>query len=434
MPENDEELEERRNAELEFISAAYDPAEAWWENNNDEPVIYRRLKLAARDENEASTVSVLLALHMVPGYPESQGLDITFTIEGNNNTPGSNSSSLMRVAYKAVPNLIETCREVIAVGEESVLLVLSQSDEWIEDTWPEFLERVAAAEPTTTASSSLSTTQILGRRLIYSHHLISKIKRADIRNLASHFKLTGYMKIGWPGIVILEGPEDNCSEFYDHMRRWNWKYLVMRGEQQERVLDLEASRKFDHFIETEDMSQVAQHCRDAGLEALFRTSMKVYDNTGEHQPNDDEDEEAPYGTLIYVDHMNDTKGYRKWLRKTAKEVDCFLLMKQSYPNHDFSRRPVIVVGIAGESDAVHQFMKRWRTSRVDVDSKGKPCLERTMTVLVEGQLDPSSMLASIDWDESHGENSINVSEEELLVLVESVGGKGWKEALVNASN
>jgi hypothetical protein len=129
--------------------------------------------------------------------------------------------------------------------------------------------------------------------------------------------------------------------------------------------------------------------------------------------------------------MNDTKGYRKWLRRTAKEVDCFLLMKQAYPNHDFSRRPVIVVGVVGESDAVQQFMKRWRTSRVDVDSKGKPCLERMMTVLVEGQLAPSS-ISSIDWNESQEESCINVSEEQLLLLVESVGGNVWKEALVDA--
>jgi hypothetical protein len=69
----------------------------------------------------------------------------------------------------------------------------------------------------TQSTSSASSSIILGRRLIYSHHIISKTKRADMRNLASHYKLTGYVKIGWPGIVILEGrDEDQC--LYDEMK------------------------------------------------------------------------------------------------------------------------------------------------------------------------------------------------------------------------
>jgi len=419
-------LEERRNAELEFISAAYDPEEAWWEISDDEqlPVIYRRLKLPTSGYDDS--LCVILSLCMVPGYPETDRLDIACSVE-----QGKSSAALLRSAYNAFPKLIETCREQLEVGEESVLLVLSRADEWIEDSWPDFLGPAAVAEerPTAPASSISSAAKVLGRRLIYSHHLISKIKRGDMRDLASHYKLTGYMKIGWPGIIILEGEEDSCAAFYDHVRRWAWKYLVVRGEQQERVLDLDASRKFDQFIETEEMSRVAQHCRDVGLEALFRTSMKVYDNTGDSQGNDVD--ELPYGALVYVDHMNDTKGYRKWLRKTAKEVDCFLLIKQSYPNHDFSKRPLIIVAIVGESDLVRQFLKRWRTSRVDVDSKGKPCLERMITILMEGQLDHTGM-ATVDWDKAQGEENMNLSNEQLLLLVESIGGEVWKEALVNA--
>ena len=426
MVGEEEELEERRNAELEFISCAYAPEEAWCDKNaNGLPEIRRRLKLPG----EADNFSLLLTLHMPPGYPESQSLEISCSVEETKN------ASVARAAYKAMPKLVEACREQAVVGEESVLVVLSRAEEWIEDNWSSYLciEPAAAAEETTTSciqNSLSSCTTILGRRLIYSHHIISKIKRGDIHNLASDCKLTGYMKIGWPGLILIEGAEEDCVAFYDEIRPWCWKFLVVRGEQQERVREVDTNRKFDEFIETDDMSRVAQHCREVGLEALFRTAMKVYDNSHDDVEEDDNDVTL-YGVLVYVDHMNDSKGYRKWLRKTAKEVDCFLVLKQSYPNHDFSNRPLIIVAIVGEKELVQQFLQRWRTSRVDVDSRGKSCLERMMTVLMECPLDHTD-LALVDWDEAQAEDSINVSSEQLHNLVASIGGNGWNEALNNA--
>jgi len=76
------------------------------------------------------------------------------------------------------------------------------------------------------------------------------------------------------------------------------------------------------------MSKVASHCRQVGLESLFMTSMKLYDH---ESGNNDEDENVGdnlYSALICVDHMNDGKGYRKWLRKTCIESDVLLLLKQ----------------------------------------------------------------------------------------------------------
>ena len=186
----------------------------------------------------------------------------------------------MKSAWDALPSLLEACRDEAASlrGSEAVLTVLSRADEWIQEEWP----NLCTQYQTTTnvqklqedAEPSSCSTQRLGRRLIYSHHLISKVKRADIKDLASHYELTGYMKIGWPGIIVIEGLEENCISFYDDIRGWAWKYLVVRGEQLEQGM---ANRKFDSFLETDDMSVVAEHCRQVGLEALFKTSMKVYD-------------------------------------------------------------------------------------------------------------------------------------------------------------
>jgi hypothetical protein len=268
-----------------------------------------------------------------------------------------------------------------------------------------------------------------------------------MKSLASHYKLTGFMKIGWPGLLIIEGREEDCISFYDEIRRWNWQYLVVRGEQQEAISNsvssssseddddnLDAHRKFHEFLEVDDMSPVAQHCRKVGLEALFRTSMKLYDNSTTTTHDDSSPTTTTtseyYGAMVHVDHMNNPKAYRKWIRKTSQETDCYVLIKQSYKNQDCNNeRPKIIVGILSETRGqVSGFLKRWRTSRVDVDSCGKPCYERQMAVAVEGTLplgDPSTV---IDWDGAMSEDSVTVPEEHLAELLQTVGGEAWNEA------
>lgn len=456
---------ERRQAELDFVAAAYSEDEAWCEETEGglglPPHIYRRLEHDLSSTNANSShdrVSFLLQLEMPASYPVAAALEVSGTVQEDRT-----SSRLVKSAFNALPALLLSCRQIAddysQNAEEAVFAVLSQADEWIQNKWPVYYAETVSSDPQSTlgqdVSSSLSNSNqianvitqstsssssiILGRRLIYSHHIISKTKRADMRNLASHYKLTGYVKIGWPGIVILEGRDDDCNSFYDDMRKWAWKYLVVRGEMQEKLQGgagendiMDSKRLFSTFLETDDMSIVANHCRKVGLESLFRTSMKVYANAGLKNGNDDDQEQdydaQVYGALVHVDHMRDAKFYRKWLRKTCSDADVSLLIKQCYPNLDFTKRPKIVVGLLGDRESVSSVFKRWRTSRVDVDSKGKPCLERMMNVMLEGDLDnhPSE---GIDWDATHADESVNTAQEQLVELIESIGGPSWADAV-----
>jgi hypothetical protein len=440
-----EDLRERRQAELDFVAAAYSGEEAWCceesslrpksaayssgeqarcEESGLLPTVYRRLEHeASADAASSNRVSFLLDLEMPESYPVAAALKVSGTVEEDRTC-----SRLVKSAFNALPALLLSCRETAEsqIGEEAVFAVLSQADEWIQNEWS-----VYAASSGTNAShrnestkgqdsSSLSSSSntkacsiLLGRRLIYSHHIIAKQKRADMRYLASHYKLTGYVKIGWPGIIILEGRDDDCNSFYDDMRRWNWKYLVLRGEMQEKVKDIESKRLFPTFLEVDDMSVVANHCREVGLESLFRTSMKSYNDASSNGNDDEQDcDTQVYGSLVHVDHMNDAKSYRKWLRKTCQEADVSLLIKQCYPNLDFTKRPKICVGLLGDRESVSNVLKRWRTSRVDVDSRGKPCLERMMKVIVEGNLD-NSPSEGIDWDATNADERVTAGSTEV---------------------
>ncbi len=71
------------------------------------------------------------------------------------------------------------------------------------------------------------------------------------------------------------------------------------------------------------------------------------------------------------------------------------------------------MGIVGADHGdVSAFLKRWRTSRVDVDAQGKPCLERQMSVPVEGAV---SVLPNgyhhpnaIDWEHAMSEDNVSL--------------------------
>ena len=69
------------------------------------------------------------------------------------------------------------------------------------------------------------------RRLIYSHHIIAPSKRAGLRECAQILGVTTLVKIGWPGAICLEGPKDRVDASVNHITRWRWKQLAVRGEQ-----------------------------------------------------------------------------------------------------------------------------------------------------------------------------------------------------------
>ena len=109
----------------------------------------------------------------------------------------------------------------------------------------------------------------LTRRLIYSHHIIAPSKRSGLRECAQILGVTTLVKIGWPGAICLEGPKDRVDAFVNHITRWRWKQLAVRGEQ-----DAEERALPRIFLETSDMSTFAGHLRAAGLQELFLRLFK----------------------------------------------------------------------------------------------------------------------------------------------------------------
>jgi hypothetical protein len=263
--EDDYELFERRQNEIELILAAYTPDEVWVSNPNDTctyprgasrcetSTIVRRL-IIKQDVNECSigettTISLDLWVSMPPHYPTKESLCIeSLTVADERCGDGPSPRLLLKATYNAIPDLIQHCRDVAnsCLGEESVWMVFAAVDDWMTSNRHRF-DAVSSLETAGDCDEGIyvvvagnsdpaSKTVTLGRRLIYSHHIIAKSKRADLAALFREFDLTGYVKVGWPGLILIEGLESSCQSFYDTIKRWSWQYLVVRGEMQEPAL------------------------------------------------------------------------------------------------------------------------------------------------------------------------------------------------------
>ena len=94
--------------------------------------------------------------------------------------------------------------------------------------------------------------------------------------------MTGISKIGWPGIVVVEGPEDACLQYCQMLSRLRWKLMNVRGEQRLTLGpndSVDQARVFPRGMQEfgpKDMSAAADACRHAGLEDLFLTALKIY--------------------------------------------------------------------------------------------------------------------------------------------------------------
>ncbi|EJK50200.1 hypothetical protein THAOC_30860 [Thalassiosira oceanica] len=441
-----DEARERRGAECEFVRSAYGESEArivgpaagggaaapWSVPWLCPPAGTTQPATAGSD------VRVELRLGMPPDYPVREGAGLRVSVELVSSP--SSPPFLRRAALRAVQDLTARCKSAAheiaeSGGGEAVWSVLAAADEWISSDWETTLgeyEKLASRNDSDHGEVSESAMSnradlTLGRRIIYSHHIIANSKRRGLHDLASQYNLGGYAKIGWPGVVLVEGEESSCQSFVDEIKRWRWQQLQVRGEEQIRIPrgdSLDDHRKLSPDFEElgeDEMSALAQNCRVAGLEGLFLTCLKINDSRNK---SDVEEvvETGHYGVLVNVDHMNNAKSYRKWLKRTCQSQGCTLMIRQHHGNLNEQSKPRIYVAILGERECVKIVLKQWRTSRVDVDSRNKPCLERMMKVVAEGDV------TRIPRGLSNDDDDVNCSAEKLQTVLESID-ESWGSAM-----
>lgn len=444
--------------------------EAWITTtaNHNGPQVYKIYKIHHRlplpafqeeqedDDKEKTSLAVELVITLPPLYPldESSIAQVDASV-----SVADNCLRRRKLVIDSLPSLLKSCRAVSkeCAGQEAVFAILSRASEWANLEWKNIVlsdksERIGnASDVVLRGIPGKSQELVLARKLIFSHHIIAKTKRKAIGDLARTYNLGGYAKIGWPGIIIIEGEEKDCDRFIDDIKMMRWQHLEVRGEEFEPDLcsqadELDQLRKFPNKMEElaeDQISYLADICKDVGLERLFKTFMKIYDED-KNQVHDNAvcsgqqskalTKESFYGVLVHVDHMNNQKGYEKWIEKACKSVGCEHIVMRCHKNTNSACRPVIFICICGDESAVKQILKRWRTSRVDVDSKGVPCLERMMSVVIEGEIrDDLHHLKDIFQEFREQMLAINIKScfEKAHELLYELGGSKWQDAFLN---
>lgn len=64
--------------------------------------------------------------------------------------------------------------------------------------------------------------------LFTSHHLISPQKRRDLQQWSSSLSLTGFAKVGYPGVIYAEGDRVNVEEYVENVKSLQWLALKVR--------------------------------------------------------------------------------------------------------------------------------------------------------------------------------------------------------------
>ncbi|GLD95151.1 hypothetical protein PINS_up003776 [Pythium insidiosum] len=185
-------------------------------------------------------------------------------------------------------------------GDMVVLQLYQRMAEVLDEVLQEQVKEEQCERPATASPSCAPAPLVLGRRAIYFHHIIAPTKRRVVKEWALELGLCGFSKIGWPGVVLVEGDERLVQEYVRRLQHLRWKQMVVRGEETIELSGdssaLEAARRLPRgFVEFPEsaMSEAAALCRDVGVEELFLSVMKIYRSSdAERAPAEKREEET----------------------------------------------------------------------------------------------------------------------------------------------
>ncbi|KAJ3919524.1 hypothetical protein F5877DRAFT_89978 [Lentinula edodes] len=77
-------------------------------------------------------------------------------------------------------------------------------------------------------SSHSSSSKVMYHALFISHHLISPTKRRNLQQWSMSLSISGFAKVGYPGVIYAEGMQENIEEFVDNVKAMQWLALRLR--------------------------------------------------------------------------------------------------------------------------------------------------------------------------------------------------------------
>ncbi|CAA9988985.1 conserved protein, unknown function [Plasmodium knowlesi strain H] len=301
--------EELQRKELEALKLIYvRDRELVIQNENDEKrdtIIHMQLN----DENISDNV-INLTFELPKDYPLKSFLLIDINVK--NFTPDMNNY-LNQEVYKDMPNyiahensilsiiyrineLVENIQNSKKTSVDHSYLSSEEREEYVEEGAfdPSEDQLIKDHVPFLYCSGMTYShhRRVLARRLCYSHHILSLVKRTYIIKWAKDLKIGGYSKIGYPGIIICEGPKEEVDFYINSLNKLRWKHFDCRGmediilKEYEDLDDARVLPRTMYELDPKGMSTLSNICTECGLRDLFLTSMKIY-HTGDKRSTDE---------------------------------------------------------------------------------------------------------------------------------------------------
>lgn len=233
----------------------------------DVPTLALEMHLLVQNEEENpstnTSISACVGFSLPPAYPAYQPVSVTIlTARGLSKTTQQDLSQHLQSAAND------------SVGSEAILQLVQTCQEQLEGFLAEsnrIKQEQLADDDNTTSNAFISP---LSRRWIWVHHITNRQRKEDIIEEANNFQLGGYLKAGYPGVVVVEGVCKACDDFVTFIKGnksrpggfgRQWGHHV-RGE-----VSIDKRKLPVPFVALEeDLSVLSSVCRDQGLEEEFK--------------------------------------------------------------------------------------------------------------------------------------------------------------------
>jgi len=134
------------------------------------------------------------------------------------------------------------------IGESCMMEIL----EWIRENIPS-VEKEASKSVDTAEKARKAR---IKRSYMWTHHIYSKRKKRTIKSFVDKFGLKGFTVTGKPGIIVLEGDEQNVSTVVSELKRLTWQQFLVRFSEFDQKEKFSKYDYVDYPGQKSDLSQV----------------------------------------------------------------------------------------------------------------------------------------------------------------------------------
>ena len=131
----------------------------------------------------------------------------------------------------------------------------------------EYDTRATSSDEAAGASNiSFPSSPVHYHALLTSHHLISPQKRRSLQQWSSDLRISGFAKVGYPGIIYAEGAQDNVREFVANVKAMQWLALRVRFVEH---VDEVGIRTRGRWVEFQKVGEVVEEMKKIGREEFI---------------------------------------------------------------------------------------------------------------------------------------------------------------------